>query len=379
MAYQSCQVVPGEDELPCVQRGYGERPRLCNVHRQEYTRLTASYKARAEEADKLYEEVCGKDREDRSSCNMPALTEALGAAARCQNAIEEEILGRRRHHDRFFADRERRPLRLSCDLRWLTGFPLAGDSGHEAWIRRRQEKAREVEAIAKRLRVKKKLAEEKAQKAAARRREEEAAIWERSWSYASTNPRNDPPVSNYSQSYSQNYRTGCMVLQRGSTTFRCNRDVIRGKKICQQHSEELTTATTDLRLKRYQKSIRFNQSLDPISWNLSGTIYYDQCRLDADIATVVKWKELLSCIDTLSAEVDRLSPGEPASPSQADDHAKVDRLLRALRQRTVQPRPSPFTRSSRDDEPKEDAADSWVSTALMAVGTAVALWFGFKR
>ena len=100
MTFQSCQVVPGEDELPCVQRGYGERPRLCNVHRQEYTRLTASYKARAEEADKLYEEadklyeeVCGKDWEDRSSCNMPALTDALGAAVRCQNAIEEEILG----------------------------------------------------------------------------------------------------------------------------------------------------------------------------------------------------------------------------------------------------------------------------------------------
>ncbi|KAJ8472596.1 hypothetical protein ONZ51_g8409 [Trametes cubensis] len=371
MAYQSCQVVPGEDELPCVQRGYGERPRLCNVHRQEYTRLTASYKARAEEADKLYEEVCGKDWEDRSLWNMRALTDALGAAARCQNAIEEEILGRRRHHDRFFADR----------------FALAGDGGHQAWIRRRQEKAREVEAIAKQLRVcKTKLAEEQTQKAAARRREEEAAIWERASLYT---PTDRQATSRYSdlrddplEPESYQTRMICMVLQPGSKTMRCKRVVAWGETICQQHSEELSIATHKLMLQRARKRVHLQDDIDWVSWRVSTRAQYDLHTLNEDIATVIEFKELLSSIDALTAEIDRLSTEAPESPSQADDYAQADDLLRQLRTIRTKP-PRAQARSSHAPPPRGDDAfgegGSWVSTVLMAVGTAAAVWFGFRR
>ncbi|KAI0330774.1 hypothetical protein GY45DRAFT_723785 [Cubamyces sp. BRFM 1775] len=375
MTHQPCEVIPGAHELPCAQRGYGQRPRLCNVHRQEYSRLTSSYKAKSEKADRLYDEVCGKDWEDRALWNMRDVTNALATAAHCQEAIEEEILGRRRHHDRFFADR---------------------DSGHEAWIRRRREKAREVEAIAKQLRVCKTMlaAEEQTRQAEARRREEalqcrkeESAGWGRDWAYPYTSrqattqylrPHDDPLFGSSSQP--ESYRTVCMVLQPGSTTLRCNREVVWGKKICQQHSKELETATTKLRQKRYEKDVKFQRCLDDVSWCIRVKGWYDQHTLDQYIAKVVECKELLSSIDALSAQVDRLSPGEPASPSQSADHTKADDLLRRLR--TIQPRartPPTYTRPDQDNAFKGDTSESWAASALLAVGTAVAVWFGFKR
>ncbi|KAH9887937.1 hypothetical protein C8Q73DRAFT_794385 [Cubamyces lactineus] len=359
MAHQLCEVVPGE-----------------------YSRLTSSYKAKSEKADKLYDEVCGKDWADSSLWNMRDVTKALDAAARCREAIEEEILGRRQHHDRFFADR---------------------DDGHEAWIRCRRERAREVEAIAKQLRVCKTMlsTEEQAREVEVRRREEalqrnknNLAQSQRQKSYASTTrqtptqyfyPRGDSDVSNYSPP--QSHRMGCMVLQPGSATLHCDRDVVRGGLICQQHSEELRTATISLRLEHFQKSIRFERHLDDVTWRIRLPDQYDQDRLDADIATVMKCKELLLSIDALSAQVDRLSPGKPASPSQSSDHARVDDLLRILRRRAAQPRPPPAQEKNSDrtsayTRPSQDNAsdgDSWVSTALAVVGTAVAVWFGFRR
>lgn len=101
----TCEVVPLPDELPCPQRGFGERPRLCGTHRKEYGRLTAEYKATSEQADCLYALVRAQDWSDEALWNLADVGAATDTASRCVEVINREIRERQEHHRRFFVER----------------------------------------------------------------------------------------------------------------------------------------------------------------------------------------------------------------------------------------------------------------------------------
>ncbi|KAI0676212.1 hypothetical protein C8Q78DRAFT_1073049 [Trametes maxima] len=126
-----CEVVPGLDESPCAQRGYGDRPRLCPEHRGEYGQLTAAYKATSKEVEGLYNDVKSHDWEDTTLWNKASIDAALDTAQKCIDTIDREILERREHHSRFFVELH---------------------DGHEAWIERLHKKRKEVNKLAVQMR-----------------------------------------------------------------------------------------------------------------------------------------------------------------------------------------------------------------------------------
>ncbi|KAH9887935.1 hypothetical protein C8Q73DRAFT_194421 [Cubamyces lactineus] len=99
-----CEVVPADGELPCAQPGYRDHPRLCNVHRKEYGRLTAAYKATSEEAEALYATVRARERTIEVLHDTDDIDDALEIGQKCLNAIEREIRERQDHHRRFFVE-----------------------------------------------------------------------------------------------------------------------------------------------------------------------------------------------------------------------------------------------------------------------------------
>ncbi len=101
----TCQVVPRDNELPCPERGYGERPRLCPAHRAEYGQLTAEYKATSEEAEIRYTRVRAQDWDDAALWNMTDVEEAVASASLCIDTLNREIRERQEHHRRFFVER----------------------------------------------------------------------------------------------------------------------------------------------------------------------------------------------------------------------------------------------------------------------------------
>ncbi|KAI9061983.1 hypothetical protein FKP32DRAFT_1677610 [Trametes sanguinea] len=126
----NCQVVPAEDELPCTQPGYRERPRLCNVHRKEYGQLTAAYKATSEEAEALYVEVRAREVTVDAS-DACVVEDALELVRMCVEKIDKEIRERQEHHRRFFVEL---------------------DDGHEGWIESLRKKRQIVENTASQIR-----------------------------------------------------------------------------------------------------------------------------------------------------------------------------------------------------------------------------------
>lgn len=101
----TCQVVPRENELPCPDRGYGDRPRLCSPHRAEYAHLTAQYKATSEEAESLYTRVRAQDWDDATLWNLTDVEEGIASASLCIDVLNREIREREEHHRRFFIER----------------------------------------------------------------------------------------------------------------------------------------------------------------------------------------------------------------------------------------------------------------------------------
>ncbi|KAI0330776.1 hypothetical protein GY45DRAFT_1323344 [Cubamyces sp. BRFM 1775] len=127
----TCEVVPTDGEPPCSQPGYRERPRLCNVHRKEYGRLTAAYKATSEEAEDLYATVRTRERTIKALHGADDIDDALEIGRKCLDAIEREIRERQDHHRRFFTEPH---------------------DGHEHWIDSLRKKRVMVERIISQLR-----------------------------------------------------------------------------------------------------------------------------------------------------------------------------------------------------------------------------------
>ncbi|OSD04998.1 hypothetical protein PYCCODRAFT_1465456 [Trametes coccinea BRFM310] len=98
-----CQVVPADGELPCTQPGYGGRPRLCNVHRKEYGRLTSTYKHTSLEAEACFVEVCARETSVDVS-DARAVQDARKLVRMCVEMIDREIRERQEHHRRFFVE-----------------------------------------------------------------------------------------------------------------------------------------------------------------------------------------------------------------------------------------------------------------------------------
>lgn len=125
---EPCEIVPGPDEFPCVQPGYGERPRLCGTHRREYSRTTKTYKTTSDEAEALYKRVRARDWTDRALWNLEDVEEAIGVAQACIATTEKEIRERQEHHRRFFTERTSSVfLRAVCWADWAHG--AFGDGG----------------------------------------------------------------------------------------------------------------------------------------------------------------------------------------------------------------------------------------------------------
>ncbi|KAI0765934.1 hypothetical protein BD413DRAFT_615464 [Trametes elegans] len=122
-ASTACEVVPAPGEPPCAQRGYGFNPRLCNVHRKQYVKLTMAYKDTSLEVERLYADICGNNWKEAALWNADDVQAALETVRTCLRAMERELGQRREHHRRFFPDL---------------------DEGHERWIQYLLQRQQEV-------------------------------------------------------------------------------------------------------------------------------------------------------------------------------------------------------------------------------------------
>ncbi|KAI0353829.1 hypothetical protein OH77DRAFT_1522082 [Trametes cingulata] len=355
----TCEVVPGTDELPCPQWGYGERPRLCGTHRKEYGRLTASYKEWSDKAEGLYENLNNMDWTDTALWTMADVEEAIGLAQRCVAALEREITEREEHHRRFFVELH---------------------DGHAAWIQRLRKKVGEVRDIAAQLRrCKDELVNEQERRADEERRAEERRKVKATPRYQTGYDWYGRAPTEYSPPYYDDYedpprrhtpptpvRQICIARleESGSgSPLRCTREAAWYKSHCAQHAYEYDDACEALGKSKDDFS-ELDLDIYCTRRGLDYGFIRSLTRVTEEIETATRYVATIDRIRLLEATVERLNgrvtgTGSEYYASQAEAAAHLKRRLEAKKldlSASSIPRPTPVERKR--DSPQGSAGPS---------------------
>ncbi|KAI0628693.1 hypothetical protein C8Q77DRAFT_1076715 [Trametes polyzona] len=382
----TCEIVPVGDETACAQRAYGERPRLCPAHRREYSRLTAAYKAKSEDAEGLYKSVQAKDWTDPALWNMLDVEEAMETAQRCIAAFNQEIRARQEHHARFFVEQH---------------------DGHEAWIKKLRRKLREVEdTAAQLLRCRDALVQNQKLRAeedrlAKERRARDAALRARntgqrtaqlitSWSKAPSPSTVQCACGSHTMSVdpsAQSSRSVCVAYLSSATAHsgirRCTETVHGPHELrCWQHKKEYSEIVgvlgkAERDRSRMQGSIRRIRCRASV-YQRSDTTY----NASEDISDLRRYIELTTTIEDLQEEVSKLRGVYTARQSVVDEFSPEDLEQLRLNLRAIQAqwlKPQRPTYSSSAYEPSSSESTGWLGTAIAAVVTGVAMFFAARR
>lgn len=310
-----CQVVPRENELPCPERGYGDRPRLCPAHRAEYAQLTAQYKATSEEAESLYTRVRSQDWDDATLWNLTDVEEGLATASLCIDTLNREIRERQEHHRRFFIERTSGINFIGIDLERLTvdGDVVVHD-GHEAWINRLRKKLVQVEAVATQLGHcqtalidDQKWRAEQTRLAEERRRREAPPRSYTNHGWTTTShplPTSVSPCSgglSRDTSYATPPSTRPICIAYRANNSRCTTEAVYGAVRCEEHQGAFTQALSALRAAEQQYG-DMGASVYSIQYCSDHTL----SQVTRDFPYVARYLTLADTITALSVKLRRL-------------------------------------------------------------------------
>ncbi|KAL1948663.1 hypothetical protein VTO73DRAFT_10469 [Trametes versicolor] len=380
----TCQVVPRENELPCPDRGYGDRPRLCPAHRAEYAQLTAQYKATSEEAEGLYTRVRSQDWDDATLWNLIDVQEGIASASLCIDTLNREIRERQEHHRRFFIELH---------------------DGHEAWINRLRKKLVQVEAVAtqlghcqtaliddqKRRGEQTRLAEERRKRAAARRSylNDFGAIL-RSIP-ASTHKYDYCVRPETNRASPKSTRPVCVTYLANNS--RCALEAMYGAVRCQEHQDAFTQTLSSLRAAEQQYG------------DMGASVYTIRCRDDhtlsqvtQNIPYVARYLTLADTITALAGKLRRLDGYSKPIDAYREANMSIYGLrrdvvenlrnkLEGIRSNLMRPKPAaaaqkPYRAPTRETAPQhrsEDEGTGWVGAIVAAAVVGVAAFFRFGR
>ncbi|KAI0823494.1 hypothetical protein BC628DRAFT_510863 [Trametes gibbosa] len=398
----TCEIVPAPDQLPCAQRGFGDRPRLCGTHRKEYSSTTAAYKATSEEAEALYLSVRARDWKDTALWNLANVEEALRTATSCVETINREIRERQEHHRRFFTERTLCTVSLvqfvragsaGADVAMRDPVLLVHD-GHEGWITKLRKKLREVEDIATQLRNCKaaltreeRLREEEERLHQERRHRADAArASQRAWSSRAsttaqqTNGHNgtSPAYATHEPMYPMCIAYVADWMEYGGHSRCTQRALYRSR--CQQHEQQYLEASASL------KKAKDNS--------------YTISTVTDHIADVSEYIQLSKTLEDLRQRINRLNGSLSSVPTDTTtgipqcvvegmrDSLKSIHSELLMSKPTVQPVRYGSTYNHRTPEgtkrearPREtyEGSGSWVATTIGLAIAGVAMFMGFRR
>ncbi|KAH9848793.1 hypothetical protein C2E23DRAFT_888841 [Lenzites betulinus] len=370
---EPCEIVPGPDESPCVQPGYGERPRLCGTHRREYGRTTKAYKTTSDEAEALYKRVRARDWTDTALWNLEDVEEAIGVAQECIATTEKEIRERQEHHRRFFTELH---------------------DGHEGWITKLRKKLREVEDVAGQLRHCKaalireqQLREE--EERLRRERVQRAATRQKTWESLTPTAPYDAPPAYYPR---QPVHSGCIAYNIEGEGYapdsRCRNTSLYGSR-CHRHEKKYLEVSTSLRTTKGQYVAMYGSICSIHSRIVEAPGSYTYSTATQDTAEVSRYIELAKSLTRCQQQLNKLNgslTSVSTDPTLGVSRRFVENMqsrLESIQANLLRPKPAvqnvyygttPYNRGSegskREAPPRDsDSSGGWFAAT---VGLAVA-------